>query len=163
MLWDERRYCPLSLWARSHVRSGGRSTDEGDGRDLMMVLLQDLAIEMNGEQFRARAHSNQMPADVVMGTNCYIWEKGRDGTNTGRQHSDTCWAPATHRHCAGVGSLDTLTVVPTLEKQMSKWWADEPSWFIAVRGTTEVGIEPRDGGCWLRNGLLSDRPTEGTE
>lgn len=72
MLWDERRYCPLSLWARSHVRSGGRSTDEGDGRDLMMVLLQDLAIEMNGEQFWARAHSNQMPADVVMGTNCYI-------------------------------------------------------------------------------------------
>lgn len=37
-----------------------------------MVLLQDLAIEMNGEQFWSRAHSNQMPADVVMGTNFYI-------------------------------------------------------------------------------------------
>lgn len=37
-----------------------------------MVLLQDLAIEMNGEQLWSRAHSNQMPADVVMGTNFYI-------------------------------------------------------------------------------------------
>ena len=38
----------------------------------MMVLLQDLTIEMDGEQFWPRAHSNQMPTDVVMGTDCYI-------------------------------------------------------------------------------------------
>lgn len=72
VFWDEGRYGPLSLWAHGHVRSSGRSSDEGDGGDLVMVLLQDLAVEMNGEQLWSRAHANQMPADVVMGTDCYF-------------------------------------------------------------------------------------------
>lgn len=66
-------------------------------------------------------------------------------------------------HCAGFWSVDTLIVVPTLERQISKWWANESSWFIAVRGTTEVRIEPRDGGCWVRNELLGDQADEGTK
>lgn len=67
---DERRYGPLSLWAHRHVGSSGRSTDQSDGGNFLMVLLQDLAIEVNGEQFWPGAHSNEMPADVVMGTDC---------------------------------------------------------------------------------------------
>lgn len=39
----------------------------------MLIVFQDLTIEMNGEQFWLRTHSNQMPADVVMGTHGYIW------------------------------------------------------------------------------------------
>ncbi|EPQ20688.1 hypothetical protein D623_10000369 [Myotis brandtii] len=44
-----------------------------------MVLLQDLAIEVNGEEFWSRAHADQMPADVVLGTNGDICERKRDG------------------------------------------------------------------------------------
>ena len=108
MFGDERRYGPLSLWAHSHVCSSGRGTDESDGWDLMMVLLQDLATEMNGKQFWPRAHSNQMPTDVVIGTNCYIWGRGRDGGQN--RNSAGCYQKFTHqihiehllclRHCA---------------------------------------------------------------
>lgn len=72
MSWDERRYDPLSLWAHSHVCSSGCSTDKGDSRDLMMILLQDLAVEMNGEQLWAGTHSDEMPTNLVMGANCDI-------------------------------------------------------------------------------------------
>lgn len=131
MTWDERRYDPLSLWAHSHVCGSGRRTDKGDGWDLMMILLQDLAVEMNGEQFWPRAHSNQMPANVVMGTNSDIWE-GEMGSETGSQHFvikrkslmsyvlSTCYA-------SGIvsGGIDTPVVVPAPAKQTSEWRASK--------------------------------------
>lgn len=98
MTWEERRYDPLSLWAHSHVCGSGRRTDKGDGWDLMMILLQDLAVEMNGEQFWPRAHSNQMPANVVMGTNSDIWE-GEMGSETGSQHFVIKKKKITHELC----------------------------------------------------------------
>lgn len=74
MLWDEGRNDPLSFWAHGHVRSCRHSTDQRDGGYLVLVLLQDLTVEVDREQLWPWAHSNQMPADVVMGADCYIWE-----------------------------------------------------------------------------------------
>lgn len=50
MLWDEGRNNPLSFWAHGHVRSCRRSTDQRDSGHLVLVLLQDLAIEVDREQ-----------------------------------------------------------------------------------------------------------------
>lgn len=60
----------------------------------MIVLLQDLAIEVNGEQFWSRAHADQMPADVVLGTNGDICERRRDvfvGGGGQNQAVSTLW------------------------------------------------------------------------
>lgn len=73
MFGDERRDVPSSLRTHGHVCSQGHGTDQGDGWDLVLIVFQDLTIEMNGEQFWLGTHSNQMPADVVVGTHGYIW------------------------------------------------------------------------------------------
>lgn len=64
-----------------------------------MVVLQDLAIEMNGKQLWPRAHANQMPADVVMGTNRYIWGKKKMVTEA---DSVLCNHIVTHQHVLNI-------------------------------------------------------------
>ena len=158
MCRGERRYGPPSPGAHSHVCGSGRSTDEGHGRDLMMVLLQHLAVEMNGEQFWSGAHSNQMPADLVIGTDCYIWGRGETRGKTGSQHSviqdsftryalSTCYAPGIARFWG----RDTPAAAPALGEQASEWGAHLQSQLTAVSGATEGRREPRGGGHQFRN------------
>lgn len=125
MSWDERRYDPLSLRAHSHVCSSGCSTDKGDSRDLMMILLQDLAVEVNGEQLRPRTHSNQMPTNVVMGANCDIWE-GEAGHN---RQSALCNEQLTHQ----VRTEHLLCISRC-------FWGYRPSCCASCPGSVDIGV-----------------------